>query len=56
MTGVPIQYGVPGIFAKVEPGARVLVGFEGGNPAKPIATVWESASISELRITSEARW
>lgn len=55
MTGVPIRYGVPGIFAKVEPGARVLVGFEGGNPAKPIATVWESASISELRITSEAK-
>lgn len=55
MTGVPIRYGVPGLSAKVKAGARVLVGFEGGDPSRPIATVWESAALTELRITSEAR-
>lgn len=53
MTEVPIRYGLPGISAKVKPGARVLVGFEGGEASRPIATVWESAAIEELRITSD---
>ena len=53
MTEVPIRYGLPGISAKVKPGARVLIGFEGGEASRPIATVWESAAIEELRITSD---
>lgn len=48
LSGVPIHYGIPGVSAKVFSGARVLVGFEAGNPARPIATVWESASLIEL--------
>lgn len=48
MSKIPIRYGIPGVAALVAPGARVLVGFEAGNPAHPIATVWESASIISL--------
>lgn len=55
MTEVPIRYGVPGISAKVESGARVLIGFEGGDRRRPIATVWESAALMELRIVSTTK-
>lgn len=55
MVDVPIRYGVPGISAKVESGARVLIGFEGGDRRRPIATVWESAALTELRITSTTK-
>ena len=55
LVGVPIRYGVPGISAKVESGARVLIGFEGGDRRRPIATVWESAALTELRITSKTK-
>lgn len=55
MVGVPIRYGVPGISAKVESGARVLIGFEGGDRRFPIATVWESAAMTELRITATTK-
>lgn len=55
MTEVPIRYGVPGISAKVESGARVLIGFEGGDRRRPIATVWESAALTELRIVSTTK-
>jgi len=49
---VPIRYGVPGIAATVAAGARVLLAFAGGDPAKPIATVWESASVTALTVTA----
>lgn len=52
MSGVPIRYGVPGITVTVSPGARVLLGFAGGDPSKPIAELWESASVTELDITA----
>lgn len=55
MVGVPIRYGVPGVSAKVESGARVLIAFEGGDRRRPIATVWESAALTELTITCKAK-
>ena len=55
MVGVPIRYGVPGVSAKVESGARVLIGFEGGDRRFPIATIWESAALTELRITAKTK-
>jgi hypothetical protein len=45
---VPIRYGVPGVSATIAGGARVSLGFAGADPQKPVATVWESASVSEL--------
>ena len=53
MTGVPIRYGVPGVSARVSAGARVLIEFAGGDPQQPIATVWESASVTELRLAGD---
>ena len=55
MTDVPIRYGVPGVSVKVSPGARVLVGFDGGDRRFPIATVWESAAVTELRVTCSTK-
>lgn len=49
-TKVPIRYGVPGVSAKVAVGARALLEFAEGDPSKPIATVWESASVTELTV------
>lgn len=44
MQSVPIRYGVPGVTAKVAAGGRVLIGFENGDPSRPVATLWDSAS------------
>jgi len=52
MERVPIRFGTPQTTAKVQAGARVLVGFAGGNPKLPIATVWESATLIELNFGS----
>jgi hypothetical protein len=50
VTKVPIRYGVPGITAKVAAGARVWLEFAGGDASQPVATLWESASVTELDI------
>jgi hypothetical protein len=52
MSAVPIRYGVPGMKATVAPGARVLVGFAGGDPSKPEAELWESASVLKLEVSA----
>ncbi len=46
--GVPIRLGLPGVTVRVANGARVLLGFEAGDPARPVATLWESGSVTEL--------
>lgn len=51
---VPIRYGVPGVSATIAAGARVLLEFAAGDPQKPIATVWESASVTQLVQTASA--
>jgi hypothetical protein len=45
---VPIRYGIPGLSAQVAAGARVLLEFAGADPTKPVATVWESASVTSI--------
>ncbi len=47
---VPIRYGIPGVTVKVASGARVLLGFEGGDPQQPVATLWEKGSVTEMTI------
>jgi hypothetical protein len=54
MAKVPIRTGVPGVAVKIAPGARVLVGFAGGNPKAPIAYVWEGATVTELKVSATA--
>lgn len=48
LSGVPVRYGIPGVTATVAPGARVLIGFAGGDPSRPIAEFWESATLISL--------
>lgn len=55
MSKVPIAYGIPGIDAKVAGGARVLVEFEGGSPAKPRAVVYDSAKLTQITIKASAK-
>ena len=55
LEAVPLNLGLPGVEVDVAPGARVLLGFAGGDPAKPRATVWESGSVTELRVTSTTK-
>jgi hypothetical protein len=51
-SNVPIRYGVPGVKATISPGARVLLEFAAGDPSKPFATVWESASVTKMEVTA----
>jgi hypothetical protein len=52
MQAVPVRLGLPGATVKVSAGARVLLGFEAGDPARPVATLWESGTVTELAITA----
>lgn len=50
LTGVPIRTFVPGATIKVNQDARVLVGFEGGDPSRPVAFLFQgdAAKLKEL--------
>jgi hypothetical protein len=50
----PIRTGLPGVTVEVVKGARVLIGFDGGNPAKPFAALFESGSLKNLKIETTA--
>jgi hypothetical protein len=43
LSSVPIRLGIPGSRIDVS-GGRVLIGFEGGDPDRPIATLWDTAT------------
>lgn len=47
---VPMRLGIPGVTVEVPVGARVLLGFEGGNPAAPMATLWEAGEVTKITI------
>lgn len=49
LSKVPVRLGVPGS-VKVSGGARVLLGFEEGDPGRPIATLWETRTVIEIRL------
>lgn len=53
MTNVPIRYGIPGVTASVKTGSRVIIQFEGGNPQKPVATVWDASAVEYLIVGAE---
>lgn len=45
---VPIKFGTPGTTAKVNGGARVLLGFDDGWPDAPYVALWEASTATEL--------
>ncbi len=48
LDNVPIVYGLPGVRAEVDPGARCRVEFVDGNPQKPEVVGWEHDGMSRL--------
>jgi hypothetical protein len=45
---VPIRHGLPGFTVKVKSGARLLLGFEAGDPKRPYAALWEPGAVEEI--------
>lgn len=52
MQAVPLRVFVPGAVVKVAAGARLLVGFDGADPRRPYAMLFESGSLTELEIAT----
>lgn len=50
LSKVPLRHPFPGVTAKVSAGARVLLGFEEGDPDKPVALAWEMGSLTSLHL------
>ena len=48
--GVPIRHGLPGVTVTVPAGGRVLLGYAGGNPDLPYASLWESGTVTAISI------
>lgn len=52
---VPVRHGLPGVTVRVRPGARVLLGFEGGDITRPFAALWEAGGLESLTITATTK-
>lgn len=48
--GVPIRHGLPGVTVTVPAGGRVLLGYAGGNPALPYASLWETGTVTSIAV------
>lgn len=49
-SSVPIRTGLPGVTLKVPAGTRVQIGFEGGDPSKPVAELWAEGMADEVTL------
>lgn len=49
---VPLRVFLPGAYVRVKSGSRVLLGFEGGNPERPVAYLWEAGGTVVVEITT----
>ena len=52
---VPIRYGIPGVRVKVRAGARVMLGWENGDPSRPFAALWEPEGLELLILADGGR-
>lgn len=50
MEAIPIALFLPGVKVEVATDTRVLIGWDGGNPAKPRAYLWTSDSLKILKL------
>jgi hypothetical protein len=48
LSGVPLRIGLPGFTVQVPSGARVLLSFDEGNPAKPVASLFDPGSVTSI--------
>lgn len=53
-TAVPLRPGLPGVSIEVPAGARVLLGYEAGDPSRPVATLWEASTVSTLKVNGSS--
>jgi len=53
MSALSIQVGLPGATVDMDSGARMLVAFENGDPAKPIALLWEGAKALRVSLVAD---
>lgn len=53
MAALPIQVGLPGATVDIRAGARMLVAFENGDPAKPIALTWQGADAGRVSLVAD---
>lgn len=54
LSKVPLRHGLPGVRVLVPAGARLLIGFDEGDPSRPYAALWEAdAPATELRLGSQ---
>lgn len=54
LSRVPVM-GLPGVEVKVKKGARVRVGFESGDPARPMASLWNASDLDEIKIVAATK-
>lgn len=54
LSKVPIRTGIPGVTVKLSAGARVLLGFENGDPKRYYAGLWDTATLVELVVNGGA--
>lgn len=56
LVGVPIRHGLPGVTAVVVAGgARVRVGFDGADPSRPFAVLWDAGNATSLTFNGSTR-
>lgn len=55
ISGVPIRVGVLGMVVEVPSGSRVLLAFEGGDPSRPIAEIWESGTPIVVKFSAKTQ-
>lgn len=53
LSRVRLWLGLPGCTVKVRSGARVLLGFEGGDPDKPFAELFQIGSVERLVVQAD---
>lgn len=55
MADVPIWHGLPGIEVAVAKGAIVLLGFRDGDPTRPFAMLWQSETLTDVKLTASGK-
>lgn len=53
MSNVPLHVGIPGIEMQVQAGATIMIGWEGGDPERPYAALWnKGATVASLTLNT----
>jgi len=54
MSGVKLKLGLPAVSAQFQPGARVEIGWEGGNPQRPFAALFDGGEADTISMVIKA--